>query len=272
MAELQHRPPGTTTVLADLAAGTDVWQARVHQGQSLAGPFELYGTVQLQDRRHRPSPSYTHALVHILRTSPARPSTEQLHHQAARAAALEAAATVWLGGQAAVEQPPPQAVADVPEPRTESAPVELSPAKAEGDPHRAISEASQAGRHTEAASIAAACEQAARRSHGTQSTEVAHWTEVRAFLALQEGVPDRACQLWLQAAVVRMLADQPEDHPEVAEAVDRAHHAWHLVSDPARIRELGTELLSLRTRVTGKSGARADVQRRLANLSRALQP
>ena len=270
-AELRHRPPGTTTVLADLAADMDVWQSLVHQEQSLAGPFELYGAVQLQDRRHRPSPSYTHALAHILRTSPARPSAEQLHRQAARAAVLEDAATVWLGGQA-IEQTPPPPVAEVPAPRTETAPAPSPAAAADNDPHRAISEASQAGRHTEAAAIAAAYEQVALRTHGAQSTEVAHWIEVRAFLAHQENDPDRACQLWLQAAVVRLMANQPGEHPEVVEAVDRAHGTWHLVRDPARIRQLGTELLSLRTRVAGKSGARADVQRRLASLSQTVNP
>ncbi|MEJ8662313.1 hypothetical protein [Streptomyces sp. MS1.AVA.4] len=151
-----------------------------------------------------------------------------------------------------------------PAPELEPAP---APAAVQDDPHRAVSEASQAGRHHEAAAIAAACEQAAIRSHGTQSTEVAHWIEVRAFLALQQGAPDRACQLWLQGAVVRIQAGQPAEHPEVVESVDRAHHAWHRVSDPASARDLGIELLSLRSRVSGKGGARADVQRRLARLS-----
>lgn len=256
-AELRGRTPGTTTVLADLAADTDVWQLLVHQDQTLAAEqFTLYGTVQLRDRRHRPAPTYTTALAHALRTVPARPTPEQLHHQAIRAAAVDPAATLALGGHPAVDHQ------DVEPP---------APAAVE-DPHRAISEASQAGRHSEAAAIAASYEQAALRAHGPQSTDVAHCIEVRAFLALQEGVPERACQLWLQAAVVRLTADQPADHPEVAEAVDRAHAAWHLVTDPGRIRELGTELLSVRTRVLGKSGARADVQRRLAAPRRALQP
>ncbi|MFJ4343561.1 hypothetical protein [Streptomyces sp. NPDC088915] len=268
-AELQRRPLGTTTVVADLAADTDVWQALIHQEQSLAGPFALYGAVQLQDRRHRPGPSYTNALTHILRTAPTRPSAEQLHHQAARAAAVEDAATLWLGGQA-VEQAAPHPDVDVPAPRTEA--TSTTAAAVEKDPHLAIRDASRAGRHGEAAAIAASYEQAALRAHGAQSVEVAHWIEVRAFLALQEGAPDRACQLWLQAAVVRLTADQPEHHPEVAEAVDRAHGAWHHVSDPSQLRQLGIELLSLRTRVPGKSGARADVQRRLAHLPRAVNP
>ncbi|MDX2845426.1 hypothetical protein PV377_42045 [Streptomyces ipomoeae] len=276
-AELQHRAPGTTTVVVDLAADPDVWQALVQREQTLEGPYALYGAVQLQDRRHRPSPSYTHALAHILRTAPARPTPDDLHHQAARAAVLEETATLWLGpAPANPTAPSPAAVplaVDVPAPRPAPVPPAVpAPAAAEEDPHRAISQASQAGRHAEAAAIAAAWEQTALRQHGPTSSEVAHWIEVRAVIALEEGAPDRACELWLRGAVVRLTAGQPEDHQDVVAAVDRAHYAWHRVTDPARARELGTELLTLRTQVTGKSGAREDVQRRLANLSRALLP
>ncbi|MFI1291625.1 hypothetical protein ACH4VM_24700 [Streptomyces sp. NPDC020792] len=275
--ELQHRTPGTTTVVVDLAADTDVWQALVQREQTLDGPYALYGAVQLQDRRHRPSPSYTHALTHILRSTPARPTTDELHHQAARAAQVEPAATLWLGPAPANPTPPsptagPPAV-EVPAPRPEPIqPPTPSPAPADDDPHRAISQASQAGRHAEAAAIAAAWEQAALRQHGPTSPKVAHWIEVRAVIALEEGSPDRACELWLRGAVVRLTADQPETHPDVVAAVDRAHYAWHHVTNPAKARELGTELSTLRTQVPGKSGAREDVQRRLAKLPTALLP
>jgi hypothetical protein len=278
--ELQHRAPGTTTVVVDLAADTDVWQTLVQREQTLDGPYALYGAVQLQDRRHRPTPSYTHALAQILRTAPARPTTDHLHHQAARAAVLEEAATLWVGPSPATPTPtlPPVVdthQVDVPAPRPEPTPpiATLPSAPAvEENPHHAISQASQAGRHTEAAAIAAACEQTALRQHGATSTEVAHWIEVRAVIALEEGAPDRACSLWLRGAVVRLTAGQADSHPEVTAAVDRAHYAWHHVTDPAKARELGAELLTLRTQVTGKSGSREDVQRRLALLSSALQP
>ncbi|MGW2897464.1 hypothetical protein ACWDAO_23365 [Streptomyces sp. NPDC001212] len=269
--ELQHRAPGTTTVVVDLAADTDVWQALIQREQTLDGPYALYGVVQLQDRRHRPSPSYTHGLAHILRTAPARPTADDLHRQAARAAQVEPAATLWLGPAPANPTPPSPAAeplaVDVPAPRPEPIqPAMPSPAPAEDDPHRAISQASQAGRHAEAAAIAAAWEQAALRQHGPTSPEVAHWIEVRAVIALEEGAPDRACELWLRGAVARLTADQPEAHPDVVAAVDRAHYAWHHVTDPVKARELGTELSALRTQVPGKSGAREDVQRRLGSL------
>ncbi|MCX4707143.1 hypothetical protein [Streptomyces sp. NBC_01373] len=272
VSELQHRAPGTTTVVADLAADTDVWQALVQREESLDGPYALYGVVQLQDRRHRPSPSYTHALAQTLRTAPARPPDADLHHQAARAAVLEEAATLWLADPspaAATQQR--QHTVDVPVPRREPQPAAPSPVP-EGDPHLAITQASRAGRHAEAAAIAATWEQGALRQYGATSPEVAHWIEVRAVIALEEGIPDRACALWLRAAVVRLTAEQPETHPDVVEAVDRAHYSWHHVTDLYKARELGTELSSLRTRVTGKSGAREDVQRRLAQLTQALLP
>lgn len=276
-AELQHRAHGTTTVVVDLAADTDVWQTLVQREQTLEGPYALYGAVQLQDRRHRPRPSYTHAIAHILRTASARPTADDLHHQAARAAVLEEAATLWVGPAPVNPTPPSPAAAplavDIPAPRPRPVPPATpSMAAAEGDAHRAISQASQAGRHAEAAAIAAAWEQTALRQHGPTSAEVAHWIEVRAVIALDEGAPDRACELWLRGAVVRLTAGQSEDHPDVVAAVDRAHYAWHRVTDPAQARELGTELLTLRTQVTGKSGAREDVQRRLAKLSQVVQP
>ncbi|WP_406257492.1 hypothetical protein [Streptomyces chartreusis] len=59
---------------------------------------------------------------------------------------------------------------------------------------------------------------------------------------------------------------------EVAAAVDRAHYAWHHVTDRTKARQLGSELLTLRTQVTGTSGAREDIQQRLANLSQAVNP
>src|SRR5690606_41892369 len=170
--------------------------------------------------------------------------------RAVRGASVYPRTLLLLGGQPPAEQTP-QTDVDVPAPSTEVAPTTAAAAD-EGDPHSAISEVSRAGRHGEAAAIAASYEQAALRERGAQSVEVAHWIEVRAFLALQEGAHDRACQLWLQAAVVRLTADQPPSHPEGAEAVDRAHAAQHRVSDPALAREVATELLSLRTRFPGK--------------------
>ncbi|MFL0028539.1 hypothetical protein ACJBCE_37065 [Streptomyces sp. NBUL23] len=135
------------------------------------------------------------------------------------------------------------------------------------DPHEAIRTASQAGRHGEAAAVAAEHELTALRQYGAQSPEVAHWIEVRAYLAQQAEDPVRACHLWLQAAVVRLNSGQDPQHPEVTETADRAHAAWHLVTDPRSVRDLGSGLQSLRARVPGRRGARADIQTRLTALT-----
>lgn len=281
-AELRQRPPGATTVVVDLAADAEVWQALqpAQHEQALGGPYALYGVVQLHDRRHRSVPAYTHALARILRADGPRPTEAQLHFQAVRDAALDAATALWLAppaGPAATAPAARPAPPLPPQPINPPAPTGTTPpprppsAIAEGDPHHAITQASRAGRHAEAAAIAATCEQAALRRHGPNSSEVAHWIEVRAVVALEEGAPERACELWLRAAVIRLAAGQPETHPDVATAVDHAHYAWHHVTEAHKARELGTELLTVRTQVTGKSGAREDVQRRLDRLGQVLQ-
>ncbi|MBZ4019225.1 hypothetical protein CCS38_26485 [Streptomyces purpurogeneiscleroticus] len=138
------------------------------------------------------------------------------------------------------------------------------------DPHHAVFAAAAAGRHGEAAAMAAAWEQAALRSHGPVSPEAVHWIEVQAELARQADEPVRASGLWMRSAHVRLAGGQSETHPEVTAAVDRAHHCWHQVGDGEEARKLGEELANLRSRVPGRSGARDDVQRRLAALAESV--
>lgn len=266
IAELAQRPPSKTTVLADLTAAPDVWQGIRTQQVSLAGTFTLYGTVQLHDRRHRPEPSYTQALVQHLRMSRQRSSTDLLQNQVASAAAVDHQTTVWLGRSHGTEESIPPAPPPPSDPLQDRAP---PVAAVEHDPHRAVFEAAAAGRHGEAASLAAAWEQHALRTHGPESPDTVHWLEVQADLAKQAGESSRASALWIRAAIVRLTAGQSETSPDVVDAVDRAHHCWHAVTDPATARQLGIELLSLRTRVTGKIGARDDVQQRLSTLNNA---
>ncbi|MGW2749313.1 hypothetical protein ACWC5O_45490, partial [Streptomyces sp. NPDC001450] len=76
----------------------------------------------------------------------------------------------------------------------------------------------------------------------------------------------------MRAAITRLTTGQSETHLDVTAAVDRAHHCWHHVTTPDLIRELAVNLVTLRTRVPGKSGAREDIQRRLASLSEAVSP
>ncbi|MBC3991703.1 hypothetical protein H8N00_23035 [Streptomyces sp. AC563] len=135
------------------------------------------------------------------------------------------------------------------------------------DPHGAILEAAHAGRHSEAAAMAAAWEQEAFRSAGPDSPQALHWLEVRADLARLAGDPARACELWMAAATTRLSAGQAADQPDVEGAVDRAHHQWQHVNDLLRARSLATELMALRTRVPGRRpGALRAIQARLESL------
>ncbi|MFI0441716.1 hypothetical protein ACH4RF_28685 [Streptomyces eurythermus] len=139
-----------------------------------------------------------------------------------------------------------------------------------GDPHAAISAAVQGGLHREADGLAARHEEAAVRAYGAGSEQALHWREVRADLAMFAGDPVRSCRAWLAVAEARLAAGQAADAPAVEAAVDRAHHQWSRIEDPARARELGTALAELRLRVPGRRrGALEDIQRQLGRLQAA---
>lgn len=141
-----------------------------------------------------------------------------------------------------------------------------SPA-ADADPHAAILDAARAGRHTEAAAAAAACEGEALRTHGPASAQALHWLEVRADLARLAGDPARSCELWMAVADSRLRRQQTTDDPDVEGAVDRAHHQWEQVRDMARARRLAPPLVQLRRRVPGRQrGALKLLQHRLEQL------
>jgi hypothetical protein len=81
------------------------------------------------------------------------------------------------------------------------------------------------------------------------------------------GDAERSCRTWLTVAEARLAAGQPADAPAVEAAVDRAHHQWGRIGDPARARELGAALAELRRRVPGRrEGALDDVRGRLRDL------
>ncbi|MEV0449500.1 hypothetical protein [Streptomyces sp. NPDC050600] len=133
-----------------------------------------------------------------------------------------------------------------------------------GDPHPAILAAAMAGRHGEAAAMAATWESEALRRYGARSGEALHWVEVRADLARLAGEPARSCELWIAAAQARLGLRQGPDEPDVEGAVDRAHHQWEQIEDPARARALGPALVELRRHVPGRrAGALAALQRRM---------
>ncbi|MER5401055.1 hypothetical protein [Streptomyces sp. NPDC002599] len=135
------------------------------------------------------------------------------------------------------------------------------------DPHEEITAAVRDGRHDDAFALAARWEREALRTHGSGSEPVLHWMEVRADLAMFAGDAERSCRGWLALAANRLDAGQAPGAPEVESAVDRAHHQWGLVDDPARARELGAELARLRQRVPGRrEGALDHVRRQLSQL------
>ncbi|CDR08765.1 hypothetical protein [Streptomyces iranensis] len=135
--------------------------------------------------------------------------------------------------------------------------------------HAAIFEAANAGRHSEAASMAAAWEQEAFRTAGPRSDEAIHWLEVRADLSRIAGDPARACELWLAVADARLGNGEPAEHPEVEGAVDRAHHQWQFVADRVRAGALAPLLIELRGRVPGRRPGALEAVRRRAELLRA---
>ncbi|MFF0274259.1 hypothetical protein ACIQ9R_02830 [Streptomyces sp. NPDC094447] len=242
--ELAVRAPGTTTVVADLAADPAVWERlTADPGLLRLGPGPtLYGRVVPAPRRGEPlAPAYLRAWAELWRSGAHLPYATLHTESAARTAAAS-----------------PESVLLAPAPAP--APV------VEQDPHPAILAAAAAGRHGEASAVASAWESEALRRHGPRSPEAVHWTEVRADLARLAGDPARSCELWLSAAEARLGLGQPTDDTDVEGAVDRAHHQWERIGDRPRARALGPQLIALRRRVPGRRpGALAALTRRMAD-------
>lgn len=138
------------------------------------------------------------------------------------------------------------------------------------DPHPAILAAARAGRHTEAATIAAMWESETLRMYGPGSAQAIHWLEVRADLARLAQDAARSCELWTAAAEARLARRQPPGDEEVEAAADRAHHQWEQIDDQARAGLLAPALVALRRQVPGRRpGALQAIERRLENLRSA---
>ncbi|MBV7698230.1 hypothetical protein [Streptomyces sp. TRM70350] len=236
--ELRLRAPGTTTVFLDLHADAESWERLRSTPLDSGRNCAVYGRIAPPpQRRTVADPSYMKAVATLLRSGH-RPPVEQLHQQALSRITGEAPGIVLAARAPGVS-----------------------------DPHAAISAAVQAGRHADADALAARWEQAAVRAHGPASEEALHWTEVRADLAMFAGDAARSCRTWLAVASARLAAGQAPDAPAVEAAVDRAHHQWAEIRDPARARELGAVLAEVRGRVPGRRvGALDHVQRQLRQL------
>ncbi|WP_406171709.1 hypothetical protein [Streptomyces sp. NBC_00996] len=289
--ELRLRPPGTTTLFADLHADAETWDHLVARPLTAGPSAALYGRVAPPPpRRTVASPMYMRAVATILRSG-YRPPLSHLHQQALTRVLGEGARTDLVLAPGA----PPMAALLVTAPSVAASPVAASPVSvplvvgppvvappvaaspplpaqppaAPADPHETISAAVQAGRHGEADALAGQREQEALRMYGPASETVLHWMEVRADLAMFAGDAERSCRTWLAIAGARLNAGQAPDSPAVESAVDRAHHQWGRLDDAARARELGPALADLRLRVPGRRrGALDHVQQQL----RRLQP
>ncbi|GHD18919.1 hypothetical protein GCM10010313_49450 [Streptomyces violarus] len=238
--ELRLRPAGATTLVLDLHADAETWELLRSTPLDSGRGTAVHGRIAPPpSRRTVAAPAYMRAVATILRSG-FRPPPEQLHQQALARIAQESA-----GRDIVV---------------SERGPVS-------GDPHTAITAAVQSGRHQDADALAARHEQAAVAAHGPASEEALHWAEVRADLAMFAGDAARSCRTWLSVATARLNSGQAVDAPAVESAVDRAHHQWGQISDPAQARELGFGLAELRGRVPGRrEGALDHVQRQLRQL------
>ncbi|MFF2060839.1 hypothetical protein ACFVWZ_03360 [Streptomyces sp. NPDC058200] len=273
-AELKLRRPGTTTVVVDLVADAEAWQRLGAEGIGLGYGTRLYGRVAPPPpRRTVAAPAYLAACAAIWRSG-ARPPLTQLHEQAAARAGVQDALLLAFDAPPVHHLPLDNGAEPV---RHDRPPVMAPPgppagaeAEAEGpgaDPHPAILAAARAGRHTEAASIAALWESTALRAHGPGSMQAIHWLEVRADLARLAQDAGRSCALWMAAAEARLASHQAPDHEDVEAAVDRAHHQWEQLHDPALARSLAPALTALRRRVPGRRrGAIEAIQRQIENV------
>jgi hypothetical protein len=268
--EVRLRPPGTTTLFADLHADAETWD-RIITRPLTAGPnTALYGRIAPPPRRRSlASPTYMRALATILRSG-YRPPPAQLHQQAlTRLPGEDGGRDLVLAPPApGLPVPPPLPVPRPAVPVPSAAPVQpAGPVPDPVDPHEAISAAVQDGRHGEAAELAGWREREALRGYGPGSEQVLHWMEVRADLAMFAGDAELSCRTWLEIASARLHAGQAADAPAVESAVDRAHHQWGRLDDPARARELGSALAAVRQRVPGRrEGALDHIQQQLRRL------
>ncbi|WP_353940456.1 hypothetical protein ABII15_01825 [Streptomyces sp. HUAS MG91] len=284
--ELALRGPHTTTVVLDLVADAEAWPHVRGGGVGLGHGIRVFGRVSPPPpRRTVLTPDYLRTYADIWRTG-VRPPLAHLHETAAartgpaeaffvamdtpvRAFPTEQAAPVTVAAApvqafapATTRPPVPAQALPVPAP-ARAAPAPPGPAPAE-DPHPALLAAARAGRHTEAAAIAARWESEALRVHGAGSAQAVHWLEVRADLARLAQDPGRSCALWTEVAQARLARGETPADEDVTAAVDRAHHQWEQLGDPDRARALAVVLTALRHQVPGRRpGALEAIHRRL---------
>ncbi|WP_190109544.1 hypothetical protein [Streptomyces cinnamoneus] len=267
---------GPTLLLVDAVADDHAWphvSAAARDGR-LAGGLPLCGVVTpTPDRPAQEAGPYTRSFLTALSVGhPAAGPTldPALLHQPALAQAglpegfldlRHGTAGPVLANRAApapaAAPPAPAAAPAAPAPVPVAVP---APAPEEEDPLPRILAAAQAGRHNEAAAMAAAWEQQALRRYGPHSPQAGLWIEVRADLARLAGDHPRAAELWMSAASEHLARGGPDDTEALA-ALKRAHYCWQHSGD--RASRLAPALLALWDQVPDSVGAAADVRARL---------
>ncbi|QFQ98842.1 hypothetical protein F9278_24745 [Streptomyces phaeolivaceus] len=277
--ELRLRAPGSTTLFVDLHADAEVWRQLAGQPLVVGPGVSVYGRVAGPVggiRRGVGVPGYMKALATILRSGQ-RPGAAVLHEQVLARTGLHGDLILAYDaggvGVGAVPRVPVSGFAPaaptLPHHRPAGSSSNAGRAEEPVDPHEAITLAVEAGRHREADVLAARWEEGALREFGDGSEEVLHWREVRADLAMFAGDAAGSCAVWMGVARDRLAAGRSARDPAVEAAVDRAHHQWGLVTDPARAQELGVEFVELRGLVPGRrAGALEHARQRLAELRR----
>ncbi|MEU4212340.1 hypothetical protein AB0F13_20465 [Streptomyces sp. NPDC026206] len=264
--------PGPTLLLLDAEADAQAWPhvaAAAHDGR-LAGGLPACGVITpTPDRPAQEAGPYTRSFLTALSVGhpTAGPTLDPaLLHQLALAQAglpegfvalRSGTAGAVLTNRAAPRPAAPPAPAPAPAPPVAA---EAPAPPREEDPLPRILAAAHAGRHNEAAAMAAAWEQQALRRHGPHSPEAGLWIEVRADLARLAGDHPRAAELWMSAASHRLAGGGPADAEALA-ALKRAHYCWQHSGD--RASGLAPALLALWERVPDSGGAAADVRARL---------
>ncbi|WP_171166695.1 hypothetical protein [Streptomyces sp. I05A-00742] len=266
---------GPTLLLIDAEADARTWPhvtAAVQDGRFTAGLAVCGVVTPSPDRAPGEAAPYTRAFLTALGLGhpTAGPVLDPalLHQHALGQAGLPDGPLVLQHGTTGPVLANPAHAAPAPAAPAPAAPEEpaqpSAPAREEDALPRILA-AANAGRHNEAAAMAAAWEQQVLRRHGPRSAEAGLWIEVRADLARLAGDHPRAAELWMSAAANRLARGGPTDSEAVA-ALKRAHYCWQQSGERASL--LAPALLALWEQVPGSLDAAADVRARLGEVPR----
>jgi hypothetical protein len=221
-----------TALVVELLADAHAWRLLQEQPDAVSAGLPLYGVVAAPEADAE-SLRYIKSLAELMQSSQPTAPFAQLHASAVFAAQL----------------PPGTFIS----PPVSASPVSASPVsvrqpssvpEGSSDPRPFIWHAAQAGRHNEAASMAAAWEQHAWRTYGPTSVQANEWLEIRADLARIAGNLVSATELWIAAAKARLSHHAP-DARQVTAAAQSAHWCWNQIAEPTKALEIGPHLITL---------------------------